>query len=78
MRLIVPVAAGGPTDIVARLIGQWLSERLHQPFIVENRSGAGSAVVAIVGQVADAAAASTGEHVFEIEARLLSVRFETS
>jgi tripartite-type tricarboxylate transporter receptor subunit TctC len=41
VRLIVPVAAGGATDIVARLIGQSLSERLNQPFIIENRPGAG-------------------------------------
>jgi tripartite-type tricarboxylate transporter receptor subunit TctC len=33
---------GGIVDIVARLIGQWLSERLGQPFVIENRAGAGS------------------------------------
>ena len=39
---IVGFAAGGAPDIVARLMGQWLSERLGQPFIIENRPGAGS------------------------------------
>jgi tripartite-type tricarboxylate transporter receptor subunit TctC len=42
VRLIVGFAAGGAADIVARLIGQWLSQRLHQSFIIENRPGAGS------------------------------------
>jgi tripartite-type tricarboxylate transporter receptor subunit TctC len=42
VRLIVGVAAGGATDIVARLISQWLSERLGQQFVIENRPGAGS------------------------------------
>jgi tripartite-type tricarboxylate transporter receptor subunit TctC len=41
VRLISPFPAGGPNDIVARLIGQWLSERLGQPFVIENRIGAG-------------------------------------
>ena len=39
---IVGFPPGGATDIIARLIGQWLSERLGQPFVIENRPGAGS------------------------------------
>src|SRR3974390_1545501 len=42
VRVIVPVAAGGGADIVARVMGQWLSERLGQPFIIENRPGGGT------------------------------------
>jgi tripartite-type tricarboxylate transporter receptor subunit TctC len=42
VRVIVAVAAGGGADIVARLTGQWLSERLGQQFIVENRPGGGT------------------------------------
>ena len=39
VRIIVGYAAGGSTDIAARLMGQWLSERLGRPFIIENRTG---------------------------------------
>jgi tripartite-type tricarboxylate transporter receptor subunit TctC len=41
-RIIVPVPPGGALDIIARLIGQWLSARLAQPFLIENRPGAGT------------------------------------
>lgn len=42
VRVIVGFAPGGPADIVVRLINQWLSDRLHQQFILENRPGAGT------------------------------------
>jgi tripartite-type tricarboxylate transporter receptor subunit TctC len=42
MRLIVGFPAGGAADITARLMGQWLSDRLGQPIVIENRAGAGT------------------------------------
>jgi tripartite-type tricarboxylate transporter receptor subunit TctC len=56
VRWIVPFPAGGPSDILARLIGQALSERLGQPFVIENRPGASGNV----GTQAVASAAPDG------------------
>jgi tripartite-type tricarboxylate transporter receptor subunit TctC len=42
VRVLVGFAPGGVPDLVARLVGQWLSDRLHQPFVVENHAGAAS------------------------------------
>jgi tripartite-type tricarboxylate transporter receptor subunit TctC len=55
VRLIVGFAPGGGNDIVARLIGQWLQDRLGQPFVIDNRPGAGTniATEAVVNAPAD-------------------------
>ena len=55
VRILVGFAAGGPNDVIARLIAEWLSQRLGQPFLVENRPGAGSniATEAVVRAPAD-------------------------
>ena len=44
VRVIVPFAPAGTTDIAARLMGQWLSERLGQQFVIENRPGASTTI----------------------------------
>jgi tripartite-type tricarboxylate transporter receptor subunit TctC len=44
IRLVIPFAAGGPIDTVGRLIGERLRDRLGQPFVIENRTGAGGSI----------------------------------
>ena len=74
VRLIVGFPAGGSADIVARLIGQWLSERLGQPFIVENRPGAGSNI----GTEAVVRAPPDGYTLLLVSPRMRSTRRSTT
>src|SRR5882757_7736881 len=53
VRILVASPPGGTADFLARIMGQWLSERLGQPFVTENRSGA--ATIAAAEAVANAA-----------------------
>jgi tripartite-type tricarboxylate transporter receptor subunit TctC len=72
VRILVGFAAGGNFDIVARLMGQWLSEQLHQPVIVENRPGASSnlAAEAVIRATADGYTLLLGGAVNTINATL--------
>src|SRR2546425_3472734 len=49
VRLIIGYPPGGSADITARLMGQWLSERLGQQFVIENRPGAGTNIATEAG-----------------------------
>jgi tripartite-type tricarboxylate transporter receptor subunit TctC len=62
VRLVVGWPAGSPPDILARLMGRWLSERLGQPFVVEDRPGAGSNI----GTEAAARAAADGYTLLQV------------
>ena len=55
IRFVVPFPAGGTTDLIARIIGQWLSARLGQPIVVENKAGGGTniGVQAVVNATPD-------------------------
>ena len=72
VRWIVAFAAGGPTDIVARIMGQYLSERLGQQFIIDNRPGAGGIVgtQAAINSSADGYTLLMAAHVHAINATL--------
>jgi tripartite-type tricarboxylate transporter receptor subunit TctC len=44
VRIVVPTPPGGPNDIIARMVGQWMSERFGQPFVIDNRPGGGNSI----------------------------------
>jgi tripartite-type tricarboxylate transporter receptor subunit TctC len=72
VRWILGFAAGGPTDIVVRIMGQYLSEKLGQPFVIENRPGAGGnlATQAVVSAPPDGYTLLAIAHVHAINATL--------
>jgi hypothetical protein len=81
--VIVPFAPAGTTDIAARLMGQWLSERLGQQFVIENRPGASTTIgtEAVVRAPADgytlllvSTASAINTTLFESKERLIKER----
>jgi len=72
VRLVAGFAPAGGTDITARLIGHWLSERLGQPFVVENRPGGGGSIAtrAVVNSPADGYTLLVASHANAINATL--------
>ena len=53
VRLIIGIVPGSGPDIVGRLLGQWLSDRLGRPFVIENRPGAGTNIAAAARPIVD-------------------------
>src|SRR5262245_57953393 len=80
VRWIVAFAAGGPTDILARIMGQYLSERLGQPFVIDNRPGAGGNIgtQAAVNSPPDGYTVLMAAHVHAINATLYQKLRSTS
>src|SRR5882762_2266090 len=66
VKIIVPYSAGGPADIYARFVGDRLQKTLGQPFVIENRPGAG----AIIGTDAVAKSNRSEEHTSELQSHL--------
>jgi tripartite-type tricarboxylate transporter receptor subunit TctC len=78
VRWIVPMAAGNPPDVVARAMAQWLSERLAQPFVIDNRPGAGGTIAteAVVRAPTDGHTLLALAPSSAINATLFSARYE--
>ena len=74
VKIIVPFGAGGPTDLFTRAVAEELTKALHQPFVLENRPGAGTTI----GTETAAKAAPDGYTLLMVSARRRSTRPSTA